>query len=148
MVDVIPSRGVLFPVHIAIGIVLAVLGGLIYTDTLADGSLALQSVRGIAITIAVLMAVSQTYFIVVRPYDFYHRTVNVLHVAVVAPLLFALGYLGNAAPRCLSGGVAMLGAAAAVYHALRTTQHYRALARVREVDMDMDMGMGMESDVA
>ena len=123
------DHGILFLAHIAIGIILAGLGGAIFTGSLAKGSLALRAVRGTAIALAVIVAVTQTYFLATHTSaNAYSRAVNVTHIVIVAPLLFALGYLGHAAPRYVSGAVLMLGGAAAVYHAIRTAQYYGALA--------------------
>ena len=122
---------IIYPAHIAIGIVLAGLGGAIFTGTLDKGSLALRAVRGTAIALAIIVATTQGYFLATSA-DTYARAVNVAHIAIVAPLLFTLGYLGHATPRCVSGAVVMLGGAAAVYHAVRTAQYYGALARVQK----------------
>lgn len=123
------DRKILHPAHIAIGVVLAGLGGAIFTGTLDKEGVALRAVRGTAIALAIIVATTQSYFLATSA-DTHARAVNVAHIAIVAPLLFALGYLGHAAPRGVSGAVVMLGGAAAMYHAVRTAQYYGALARV------------------
>ena len=124
------DRTILHPVHILLGLLVAGLGVAIFTGALAEKSLSLRVVCLTAMSLAVVVAVAQAYMFTTRPKEAVRaRAIHAMHVLLVAPLLFALGYMGRAAPRFVSGAVVVLGSTATVYHALRTAQMHGVLSR-------------------